>query len=191
LTPARVWSRPVRHAPILAAAFALLALAACQPKIGDPCRTALQCSFRGERLCDLSNAENDAARQGECTIENCTRNSCPREATCVKTYPTEFLSVACDPIREDQWTEDPSDPEGELREPFDDCAPHEICLPEGLCADESSSRTSCRRECKRDSQCRDGYFCKRVGQDGVYRTPSPGNNLSLESETQICVPRTE
>jgi hypothetical protein len=81
--------------------------------------------------------------------------------------------VTCDPEREDV--------DGENA-----CAAHEICLPEGLCADEMSARSSCRRECKRDSQCRDNYVCKEVGTDGVYLAPS-AEDRTLGGGTSICV----
>ncbi|MEM7118204.1 MAG: hypothetical protein AAF614_37600, partial [Chloroflexota bacterium] len=43
--------------------------------------------------------------------------------------------------------------------PRNDCGSNEVCLPEGLCADEVTARTSCRRKCSRASDCRAGYEC--------------------------------
>jgi hypothetical protein len=179
---------------ILAPAGALLALSAillgCQAKIGDPCRRSIDCSFTGERICDLSNRVNKAGTptpngQGECMIEGCGRGSCPKEASCVKVYGSTFLSVACDPEREDRAIE----VDGVVYPPLDDCSAHEVCLPEGLCADELTARTSCRRKCKRNRDCRDGYHCVRTGSNGLYQAPNLDNPAD-DSETKICVPKT-
>jgi len=198
-------------APGGALVVALVALLpACQPKIGDACKTARDCSIRGERQCDLSNApQNKGGEFGECTIENCSFGSCPDEAICVKTYGSDFLTVACDPDREDIWTscerggDDPNcicdetngagDPIEEpgcdgQRVPLDDCLPNETCLPEGLCADEISARTSCRLECDSSSDCRKPYQCKRIGTNGIYVSPRPKNPTGVPT-AKICVPR--
>lgn len=192
--------------------FALVALVAllpaCQPEIGDPCRVSRDCSIRGERQCDLSNApQSRTGEAGECTIENCSFGSCPDEAVCIKTYGSDFLTVACDPAREDVWgtcTGDDAnidtcicdDPDaaragcvGSLL-PEDDCLPNETCLPEGLCADEISARTSCRRECRSSEDCRPAYRCQRIGTNGVYVSPKPKNPTKVLS-AKICVPRTD
>lgn len=172
---------------------ALLALAplvlGCQAKIGDACRRSTDCSFTGERTCDLSNRVNNQgvrtpSGRGECTIEGCGRDSCPKEAACVKVYGSTFLSVACDPEREDRAT---ADENGNPLPPRDDCSAQEICLPEGLCADEITARTSCRRKCKKNGDCRDGYQCVRTGWDGVYQAPDLDNPSNV-SETRICIP---
>lgn len=164
-----------RHFALCALLLALLP--ACQARIGDPCARALDCSQRGERQCDLSNASNAGGR-GECTIENCSFGSCPAEGLCVKTYSSEFLSVACNPD-----TEDITDPD----ERTDDCDVDEVCLPEGLCADEITARTSCRRRCSTDSQCRAGYRCDLIGGDGVYVAPDPDDPTDVK-QGRICVP---
>ncbi len=162
--------------------------AGCTAKIGDPCSRAFDCSLRGERQCDLSNRARSPDGKGECTIENCSFGGCPKEAVCIQAWSTEFLSVACDPDREDRESEDPLNPDGPLLEALDDCEPHQICLPEGLCADQASSRNSCRRECKRDSQCRNGYECVPTGIDGVYVAPDPAD-ADRTIGAHICVPR--
>ncbi|RMG94408.1 MAG: hypothetical protein D6705_16350 [Deltaproteobacteria bacterium] len=157
----------------------------CSPKIGDPCTVSTDCSLRGERTCDLSYLVGD---RGECIIEGCSRGTCPKEAACVKVYTTAFLSVACNPDREDVATygDDPDCVDG-VCPPLDDCAPEEVCLPEGVCADEVSARTSCRRKCKKDGDCRDGYRCERTGSAGVYFAPTPDDPRS-EDTVRICVP---
>jgi hypothetical protein len=156
---------------------ALLALAAgCGTKIGDPCERAFDCSVTQNRQCDVSNADRDPNNEGECTIENCIRNGCPKEAVCVKVYPTEFLSTTCDPEQED------------LVDGINACSPQDLCLPEGLCADELTARSSCRLECTKDSDCRSNYECRPLGQDGMYRAPDP-DTPQLGGGKSICVPR--
>src|SRR5690606_5983628 len=162
-------------APTLLAAV-ILALGGCTRKIGSPCRVSTDCSFRGERICDLSylidsNGNPDPNGRGECTIEGCTPGSCPREGACIQVFNTEFLSVACDPGCEDRRPADASEqldedlPEARCRaldDPsiYNRCTDQELCLPEGLCADILSVRISCRKECNSDRNCRDGYECR-------------------------------
>jgi hypothetical protein len=54
------------------------ALVGCAPEIGDECRTSLDCSAQGTRLCDRTQPG------GYCTIAGCEKGSCPEEAVCVK-----------------------------------------------------------------------------------------------------------
>lgn len=191
------------------ALLALLGSSACQAKIGEECLRSTDCSIQGERICDLSHRVNERgvitpSGMGECTIEGCGRDSCPKEAACVKTYGSDFLSVACDPEREDLATacdvaelgeaacEDrgcvPSIEDGTWTcPPRDDCEAREVCLPEGLCADEITARTSCRRKCSSDNDCRNGYECVLTGSQGVYRAPDiddPNNPANVH----ICMP---
>ena len=167
----------------LAGSALLAVLVGCQPQIGDPCLTAVNCSVRGERRCDLSNRDRAPDDRGECTIENCALGSCPKgrdNSVCIKSYSTEFLSVACDPEREDVSVDG--------MPPLDDCGISEVCLPEGLCADELTARTSCRRRCDSQNDCRSGYECKRIGGEGVYVAPDPDDPTEFRT-TRICVPR--
>ena len=155
----------------------------------------------------------DPAGKGECIIDGCNPTTCPREGTCVQVYGTEFLSVACDPELEDRpqpfhsgldtrisaCNADPSlvpvgEPGGAPVLPpegtpvaCNDCAAHEVCLPEGLCADLLSVRTSCRKECRSDTQCRDGYECRVSGSNGVYSVPTPDAPFGTGT-VQICMP---
>lgn len=54
-----------------------VAAAGCLPKIGDPCGSSIDCSQRGERLCDTTQPG------GYCTIFSCEPDSCPDNAACV------------------------------------------------------------------------------------------------------------
>lgn len=152
----------------------------CQPKIGDPCKVASDCGLRVQRQCDVSNAPRDPKREGECILENCSYGVCPTESVCVKVYATEFLSIACDPELEDMSTD--------MQEGRDDCLNDEVCLPEGLCADEIRARTSCRLECKWDGDCRSNYQCVGTGLDGIYVAPDPDDPTKMNT-AKICVPR--
>ncbi len=194
-------------APRLILAFALLALLpACQRRIGAPCKTSTDCSIRGDRVCDLSHLVNsvgdvDPAGKGECIIDGCNPTTCPREGTCVQVYGAEFLSVACDPELEDRpqtyhggldtriaaCNAVPATPTDGEPVACNDCATHEVCLPEGLCADLLSVRTSCRKECRSDTQCRDGYECRASGSNGVYAVPTPDAPFGTHV-VKICMP---
>lgn len=164
---------PALFAQAIALVFVALQTG-CGAKIGDPCDRPFDCSTTQNRQCDLSNESRDPQGKGECTIENCTRDGCPKEAVCVKVYSTEFLSTLCDPELEDL---------GER----DDCSSGQICLPEGLCADDLGARSSCRLECTKNRDCRDGYECRPLGQDGMYQAPSP-DYPELAGGASICVP---
>jgi hypothetical protein len=54
----------------------LLALAGCQPHIGDKCVLSTDCSINGTRQCDTSQPG------GYCTQFSCGTNSCPDNAAC-------------------------------------------------------------------------------------------------------------
>jgi hypothetical protein len=54
-----------------------LAAAGCLPKIGDPCGSSINCSARGERLCD------NTQPGGYCTIFSCEPDTCPDSSSCV------------------------------------------------------------------------------------------------------------
>jgi hypothetical protein len=200
---------PTTPRSIVLALLALLGLAACQAKIGAECLRSTDCSIRGERICDLSHRVNDqgvvaASGKGECTIEGCGRDSCPKEAACIKVYGSDFLSVACDPEREDVATVCDLERLGEAGceargcvpsieagtwtcPPRDDCEARQVCLPEGLCADEITARTSCRRKCSNDGDCRDGYECVLTGTQGVYRAPDIEDPQN-PAHVRICMP---
>lgn len=165
----------------------------CKAKIGDACRQSTQCSLQGDRVCDLSHrvdAKGNPTRggSGECTIEGCGYDSCPKEAVCVQVYGSDFLSVACDPTREDVATrgDGPGCLDG-VCPPRDDCDPSEVCLAEGLCADAITARTSCRRSCKKHKDCRAGYECRLTGSQGVYRASDPRNPGAVD-EARVCMP---
>lgn len=195
--------------PLALALLALFALPACRAKIGDECLRSTDCSVQGERICDLSHRVNDQgvitpAGKGECTIEGCGRGTCPKEAACIKVYGSDFLTIACDPEREDVALFCDPDEEGQATceargclpseepgvwtcPPRNDCEANEVCLPEGLCADEITARTSCRRKCSSNRDCRAGYECLLTGTQGIYRAPDlddPGN----PSNVRICMP---
>ena len=55
----------------------LLGSLACKKVIGDKCTTSYDCSYSGDRVCDL------AQYDGYCTVIGCDPGSCPDEAVCV------------------------------------------------------------------------------------------------------------
>src|SRR5262245_26278271 len=68
---------------LLLCALLALGLLACAPEVGDDCKTALDCSSQGSRLCDRTQPG------GYCTIRGCEPGTCPEEAVCVKFRPSE------------------------------------------------------------------------------------------------------
>ena len=60
-------------------AFALGALfVGCAPEIGDSCKSSVDCSVQGDRICD------ETLPNGYCTVLNCDPDSCPNGARCVE-----------------------------------------------------------------------------------------------------------
>jgi hypothetical protein len=64
----------------------------CSPKIGNDCRTSLDCSQTGDRLCDVTQPG------GYCTVFNCEPGSCPDEASCVAFGVEVSRVAACDAV---------------------------------------------------------------------------------------------
>ncbi len=62
---------------LIALALALLG-AACTPEIGDSCKSSVDCSPNGGRVCDI------ASPGGYCSIRGCDPNGCPDRALCVE-----------------------------------------------------------------------------------------------------------
>jgi hypothetical protein len=76
-------------ARLLLCSVIALAFGACAPEIGDDCKTALDCSSQGSRLCDRTQPG------GYCTIKGCEDGTCPEESVCVKFRPrAERLAVS-------------------------------------------------------------------------------------------------
>lgn len=71
-------SVPARPRLFALALAALVLMAGCQKTIGDACNTNLDCAFTNDRLCDTTQLG------GYCTVAECTRDSCPDQATCVQ-----------------------------------------------------------------------------------------------------------
>jgi hypothetical protein len=75
-----VWSGPKMTDPGQFAwllVVAALTVLGCQPKIGDSCNLATDCSESGDRICD------DTVPGGYCTTPNCEPDSCAEEAACI------------------------------------------------------------------------------------------------------------
>jgi hypothetical protein len=67
----------------LLCAIALCAFSACAPEIGDECKTSLDCSSQGSRLCDRTQPH------GYCTLRGCESGTCPEDSVCVKFRPAQ------------------------------------------------------------------------------------------------------
>ena len=98
-------------------------------------------------------------------MQGCRIGSCPEEAACIRFFPSAFLSVPCDPGREDAV-----DP---LVVATDDCTADEICLAGGYCALRTQERRFCMKRCESGDDCRDGYECRKTGTRGAEAVPDP------------------
>ena len=162
--------------------FALATAVGCEDEIGDSCDFNVDCSPRGDRLCDLSSPG------GYCTIENCNAESCPDEAVCIAFYPVAFLNVPCNPGTED--CNPSADDEGCAAEAdrTDHCSPDEICTMSGFCAPEASARRWCMRKCGGSGDCRSGYECRHTGLEGAERVP-PLDEPRSDKTARFCAPK--
>jgi hypothetical protein len=53
----------------------------CAPRIGDGCYTQTNCSINGDRVCDVTQPG------GYCTVFDCSPDTCPDDAVCVRFEP--------------------------------------------------------------------------------------------------------
>lgn len=61
----------------------MFAASGCAPEIGDDCKTSLDCSSQGSRLCDRTQPH------GYCTLQGCEPGTCPDDSVCVKFRPEQ------------------------------------------------------------------------------------------------------
>jgi hypothetical protein len=159
---------------------AAVSAASCGREIGDECTTAADCNPNGSRSCDVSQPG------GYCTVMGCDEHSCPEEAVCIRYFPAEFLTLACNPCCEDWPAQSPlppgcaadSCPNGSL----DECTVDEICL-ERVCAPRSTERRFCAKSCGGNDDCRGGYECRLAGTRGSLALTS-----SVNSSARFCAP---
>jgi hypothetical protein len=143
---------PVARA-ILVLALAVAVGAGCKREIGDECSMAADCNPNGSRSCDSTQPG------GYCTIQGCDERSCPEEAACIRYFPAQYLTKACDPR-----------PEGGVN----GCEANEVCLPDGLCAPLSTELRYCVKTCSSNEDCRTAYECRLAGTRGsLALTSSP------------------
>ena len=170
--------------PLLAAVF----VAGCGAQIGDACTSNIDCSYLGDRFCDT------APIRGYCTMENCGPTTCPSEAVCIRFFtPVEdevchtaqeaipFSQADC-PNPDDRCVCDISDDAGNCLFTNGDSS-----LPNGHCAPSSSERHWCQRSCGSDSDCRDGYECRRTGTFGAEPLPTFANGVGTPAK--FCAPK--
>jgi hypothetical protein len=196
-------NRPGFGLLIAAVLAAAVSGAACKRQIGDDCKTATDCDPNGTKACDLSQPG------GYCTVMGCDETTCPSEATCIRYFPTAFLTTPCNPSCEDVTNPDPdagcdsvadgggvgadggaadgggaAAGGGAPAGPRNDCTADEICLVSGVCAPRSTERRYCAKTCGSDGDCRDGYECRLAGREGSMALSS-GVDVSIS----FCAPR--
>jgi len=180
--PVRVFSHLAPRLVLLLAAASAISLGACKREIGDDCSTGADCEPNGSRICDLSQPG------GYCTIVNCDETSCPSESACIRFFPTQFLTKACNPACEDlPCLTDPNAeghcPEDCPRGPTDDCTVDELCLDAGICAPRTTERRFCQKTCGDNGDCRGGYECRLAGTKG-----SMALTADLSKIIRFCAP---
>ena len=173
---------------------AVLLVAGCGAKIGDSCRTNIDCSPLGDRFCDT------APLNGYCTKEDCGSTSCPSEAVCIRFFtpldsepctvnPSFPFTQATCPNVDDRCVCDSSDENGVCTcgqpDPNHPDAP--CSVPNGHCAPSSTERHWCERSCDNDSDCRDGYECRRTGTAGAEPVPTFSNGVGTPAK--FCAPK--
>lgn len=109
------------------ASLALFALAGgCAPRIGDGCYNQTNCSINGDRVCDITQPG------GYCTVFDCSPDTCPDDAVCVRFEPdTPRLSrnvcmrrcSSGGDCRQDKGYTCVGNETGELRDPVDGGTP--------------------------------------------------------------------
>lgn len=147
--------------PILV--LALVLGAGCGSEIGDSCAVSLDCdpSNSNDRVCDLSSSG------GYCTIIGCDHESCPEGSVCIRFYVASFANVPCDPVTEDNGT--------------NDCPPDEACSLRGQCVPSTSEIRYCMKTCEDGGDCRGGYECRDealMREHGGEPVPPPGERVT-------------
>lgn len=145
----------------------LLVAAGCSQKLGDSCRSNIDCVGQTPGgFCDL------ASPQGYCTVEGCDGKSCPENGACVRFFSLQRSGAPCTPARK---------PRADCRGGSDCCVPgtagcclvDEACLCDNAdcsvayCASETTERRWCMLPCDSDEDCREGYACLETGQRGA------------------------
>ena len=159
---------------------AILLVAGCGAKIGDSCRSNIDCSPLGDRFCDT------APTGGYCTKEDCGLTSCPSEAVCIRFFT---------PLADESCTFEPDIPfsRGSCSNVDDRCVcdttdANNSCVGNlGHCAPSSTERHWCQRSCSSDSDCRDGYQCRRTGTFGA--EPLPSFSSGFGTPAKFCAPK--
>jgi hypothetical protein len=185
--PFGVQKRPVPascRVLVLLTVASAIGLGACKRQIGDDCSTAADCEPNGSRVCDLSQPG------GYCTIVNCDETSCPSESACIRFFPTQFLTKACNPVCEDlPCLTDPEADKGQCPHddcplgPTNDCTIDELCLDAGLCAPRTTERRYCEKTCGDNGDCRGDYECRPAGTKG-----SMALTADLSKLVRFCAP---
>lgn len=185
----------------LLAGLAALVGAGCGRQIGDNCQTATDCNPNGGRICDLSQPG------GYCTVLGCDETTCPGEATCIRYFPSLFLTKPCNPYCEDRQglsvtdggsaAPDAGAPQCPAKFPPDagttsavcpsgatnDCSASEICLDSGMCAPRTAEIRYCAKVCSSNGDCRGGYVCRPTGTAGSFEL-----SATPCTQTAFCSP---
>jgi hypothetical protein len=167
---------------------ALLLVAGCGAKIGDSCKTNIDCSPLGDRFCDLA-SPNGYCTQEDCSFKDNNNSTCPSEATCIRfftpidgevchtdpsTEPVPFSRADCADV-DDRCVCDVTNDDGSCQGNLGHCAPS------------ATERHWCMLTCEHDSDCRDGYQCRHTGTFGAEPLPTFANPVGKPAK--FCAPK--
>jgi hypothetical protein len=166
----------------------LLGLPTCSRKIGDSCKSNVECSPLGDRFCDLSSP------YGYCTVEGCDSKSCPDGAACISFFSLQRNGPRsqCTPgkvVRPNCKGPDCCDPTVHAC-----CRVGERCLCDGegckeaYCASETTERRWCMQPCDEQSDCDPDYTCYATNQGGTVAIVAPTDDGSEAPLVQYCGP---
>ena len=159
---------------------------ACGKKIGEGCRTNIDCAQDGSRICDLSQPG------GYCTEDGCDDSSCPSESICVRFFDQKYPTGECSlPPGTSPGTAGtcniPPDTADQCRT-SGQCLPDELCVvcgpsssvpePYACCVPSASERRYCAAKCGNNGNCRGGYVCRQsntLGSIALLPDPNAGD----------------
>lgn len=183
-----------RAAGVLAlVCLAVLGTAGCTRRIGDSCKTNVECSPLGDRFCDL------ASPDGYCTVEGCDNTTCPDSAVCVRFFSLKIGDgLSCDSRLSARAAADcaPGTPGCCVAGTPGCCRIGEQCLCDqpdcgknGYCASESTERRWCMHGCSSDGDCRNGFQCLPTGSNGTLGITVRNDDGTIDLPTySYCAP---
>ena len=154
----------VKTTSLLTLLLVSLLAPACK-KIGDGCKTNIDCAQDGTRICDLS------MPGGYCTEDGCDETSCPSESICVRFYNQKYSSAP--------------GPDGQCRADELLVACGETPEADLCCVSSASEHRYCAEKCGNDGDCRGGYICRPSETNGSLALLE---DMAAAKKAKFCAP---